>query len=138
VKLVTFTVEEANKALDDIKPRMQRLTRAKRDFEQLQTRIQVLTLAVAGATKANPDAVELRKHHQQRNDLAEVISREVSAIHGHGCVVKDLDRGLVDFYALAGDRLVFLCWALGEDEVGHWHPLDGGYEQRQSIKSEIE
>ena len=53
-------------------------------------------------------------------------------------MVKDLDQGLIDFYALAGDRLVFLCWKLGEREVAHWHPLDGGFEQRQSLQSEIE
>lgn len=138
MKLVTFTVEEANKLLPELRTRMQRLTEAKRDFEELQTRIQVLTLAISGASKDNPDAQDLGRHHDQRNQLAEVISREIAAIHGHGCVVKDLDKGLIDFYALAGDRLVFLCWKLGEREVAHWHSLDGGFEQRQSLQSEID
>jgi len=138
VNLVTFTVEEANKLLPELRTRMQRLTGAKRDFEELQTRIQVMTLAVSGASKGNPDAQELGRLHEQRNQLAEVISREIAAIHGHGCVVKDLDKGLIDFYALSGDRLVFLCWKLGEREVAHWHPLDGGFEQRQSLQSEID
>jgi hypothetical protein len=136
VKLVTYTVEEANKLLHEIRPRMQRLTEAKRDFERLQCRIDVLTLAVAGASKGNPDARELAGFHEQRNRLAEVISREISAIHGYGCVVKDLEKGLVDFYALAGDRLVFLCWKLGEKEITHWHPLDGGFGERQPLQTE--
>jgi hypothetical protein len=136
--LVTFTVEEANKLLPELCARMERLTRAKRDFESLQSRIQVLTLAVAGASKDNPDRQELHQLQEQRTPLTEVISREIAAIHDYGCVVKDLDQGLVDFYALAGDRLVFLCWKLGEREVAHWHPLDGGFEQRQSLQSEIE
>jgi hypothetical protein len=136
--LVTFTVEEANKLLPELCARMERLTRAKRDFESLQSRIQVLTLAIAGASKDNPDRQELHQLQEQRTPLTEVISREIAAIHDYGCVVKDLDQGLVDFYALAGDRLVFLCWKLGEREVAHWHPLDGGFEQRQSLQSEIE
>jgi hypothetical protein len=96
----------------------------------------VLTLAVAGATKSNPDSQELGQLHDQRNRLADAVSKDISGIHGHGCVVKDLDKGLVDFYALAGDRLVFLCWKLGESEVSHWHPLDGGYGQRQPLQTE--
>lgn len=138
MKLVTFTVEEANKLLHEIRPRMQRLTEAKRDFERLQGRIDVLTLAVAGASKANPDHKELARLHDQRNRLAEVISKEISAIHDHGCVVKDLDKGLVDFYALSGDRLVFLCWKLGERDVSHWHPIDGGFGDRQPLQTEPE
>ena len=136
MNFVTFTVEEANKLLPEIRPRMERLARNKRAVEQLQDRIEVLTLAVAGATRGNPDAQELGQLHDQRNQLADSISKDITWIHGHGCVVKDLDQGLVDFYALAGDRLVFLCWKLGENEVSHWHPLDGGYAQRQPLQTE--
>jgi hypothetical protein len=138
VNLVTFTVEEANKLLPELSSRMERLVETRRALDELQARVQVLTLAVSGASKDNPDALELGDLQARRGPLAEIIAKEVSAIHEHGCVVKDLDQGLIDFYALAGDRLVFLCWKLGEREVSHWHPLDGGFEQRQSLKTEIE
>lgn len=138
MNFVTFTVEEANRLLPEIRPRMERLTRSKRDIERLQDRIEVLTMAVAGASKTNPDAQELERLHDDRNRMADTISKDIASIHGHGCVVKDLDKGLVDFYALAGDRLVFLCWKLGEAEVSHWHPLDGGYGQRQPLQTEPE
>jgi hypothetical protein len=133
VRLVTFTVAEANKALQDIGPRMERLVKAKAEFDQLQTRLEVMKLAVAGASQENPDARELKLLHDRRNRLAESISKEIAAIHAHGCLVKDLDRGLVDFHALAGDRLVFLCWQLGEAGVKHWHTLDGGFSSRQPL-----
>jgi hypothetical protein len=48
-------------------------------------------------------------------------------------MVKDIDRGLVDFYALSGDRLILLCWHLGEAEVSHWHSLEGGFASRQPL-----
>ena len=133
MKLVTFTVAEANKALVDIRPRVERLVKAKYEFDRQQTRIEVLKLAVAGATQDNPDSRELRQLHDRRNRVAESISKEIAAVHAHGCLVKDLDRGLVDFHALAGDRLVFLCWKLGEEDVSHWHPLDGGFSSRQQL-----
>ena len=133
-----FTVEEANRFVPELRPRIERLVEAKREFDRVQAEIDVLALAAAGASSANPDAQELRRLHEQRNRLGDQISHGVSAIHRRGCLVKDLDRGLIDFYALAGDRLVFLCWKLGEREVAHWHSLDGGFEQRQSLQSEID
>lgn len=133
MKLVTFTVAEANRALKDIRPRMETVMRAKAAFDRLQTRLQVLELAMAGASADNPDAREREKLGERRDRIAESITREIEAVHAHGCVVKDLDRGLVDFHALAGDRLVFLCWQVGEETVEHWHPLDGGFSSRQSL-----
>ena len=133
MKLVTFTVDEANKALADIRPRMESLVRAKAEFDRMQRRVQVLELTMAGASPDNPDAREMEKLSARRDALAQSIAREIHAVHAHGCVVKDLDRGLVDFHALAGDRLVFLCWQVGEPSVEHWHTLDGGYSSRQSL-----
>ena len=50
-----------------------------------------------------------------------------------GIVLRDLDRGLVDFPALRGDREVYLCWELGEDRVAFWHELDTGFAGRQPL-----
>jgi hypothetical protein len=133
VKLVTFTVAEANRALEDIRPRMENLVRAKAEFDRLQTRLQVLELAMAGASEDNPDAREQVKLGERRDQLARAITQELAAVHAQGCLVKDLDRGLVDFHALAGDRLVFLCWQVGEQAIEHWHTLDGGFSSRQSL-----
>ena len=58
----------------------------------------------------------------------------MAAIHRRGCLIKDLELGLVDFYALAGDRLVMLCWKIDEPEIQHWHTLDGGFAGRQPLK----
>jgi hypothetical protein len=139
VKLVTFTVAEANQALQEIRPRMERLVEAKAEFERLTRRLQVLELAMAGASADNPDVRESRALIERRNAVAAAISQGVEAVHGHGCLVKDLDLGLVDFHALAGDRLVFLCWRVGESAVEHWHTLDGGYSSRQPLhQSELE
>ncbi len=133
MKLILFTVEEANRMIPEIRPRLERLVETKREYDRLQTRIEVLSLASAGASSENPDAQELKRLHEQRNQLADQISQGVSGIHRRGCLVKDLDRGLVDFYALSGDRLVYLCWQVGEADVSHWHPLDGGFQGRQRI-----
>ena len=50
-----------------------------------------------------------------------------------GCLVKDLEAGLVDFYAVQDDEPVFLCWQFGEPSVAHWHALDEGFAGRKPI-----
>ena len=50
-----------------------------------------------------------------------------------GVVVKDLDRGLVDFPALHNGEEVLLCWQVGEDEVAFWHGVDEGFAGRKPL-----
>jgi hypothetical protein len=54
-----------------------------------------------------------------------------------GCELKDVRLGLVDFYALLDDRLVYLCWRLGEQGITHWHELNEGYGGRQPIDQSL-
>jgi hypothetical protein len=51
-----------------------------------------------------------------------------------GLVLRDLDRGLVDFPALRGGREVYLCWEFGEHRIGFWHELDTGFAGREPLE----
>jgi len=57
----------------------------------------------------------------------------VSEINSCGCEIKDIESGLVDWYARVGDRDVYLCWRFGEKEVGFFHELDTGFAGRRPI-----
>ena len=48
-------------------------------------------------------------------------------------VLRDLDRGLVDFPALRDGQEIYLCWLEGEDEIGYWHAPDAGFAGRQPL-----
>jgi hypothetical protein len=61
------------------------------------------------------------------------VRRLLEAIEQSGIVLRDIDRGLVDFPAVIDGREVYLCWELGEDEVAYWHDLDGGYGGREPL-----
>lgn len=139
MKIRMFGVEEANRLLPEIKTELEALVRAKKELDRLQRRIDVVSVALAGATAGNSDVRVRRDLVQRRSRLAESMKAGVDRVQGHGCLVKDLERGLVDFYALAGDRLIFLCWQLGESEILHWHTLEGGYSARQPLdRTELE
>ena len=61
------------------------------------------------------------------------VRRLLETVEQAGLVLRDIDRGLVDFPALIDGREVYLCWELGEDEVGYWHDLEGGYGGREPL-----
>ncbi len=48
-------------------------------------------------------------------------------------IIKDLQRGLVDFPALIGGKEVFLCWEKDEDDIEFWHDIDSGYAGREPL-----
>lgn len=133
MNVTLWTPEQATRAARELTPELERLVAMRQELRDLAVRLDVLALALAGATAGNPDADEARRLVARRGELDGLIRSGIEAIHGRGVLVKDLDQGLVDFYALAGDRLIFLCWKLGEAEVAHWHPLSGGFAARQPL-----
>ena len=70
-------------------------------------------------------------------DSADRISGFLGEIEAIGCLFKGFDAGLVDFYTLRDDRLVFLCWRVDEVHITHWHDVDAGYAGRQPIDSAL-
>ncbi len=134
MRIELFTVDEANRVAADVRPRLERLVVKRREFDRLERRMDIMLVATSGAAPENPDSLELRSLEEKRRRLGEAIGKGVQELHSKGALVKDLGRGLVDFYSLMGDRLVFLCWQVGESEVSHWHSLEGGFAERQQIK----
>ena len=48
-------------------------------------------------------------------------------------VVRDLERGLVDFPSLREGDEIYLCWLLDEPAVGHWHAVEAGFAGRRPL-----
>jgi len=61
------------------------------------------------------------------------LVRLVEEIQTHGCIVKDVDLGLLDFPSLRDGEIINLCWKLGEPEIAFWHALDEGFVARKPI-----
>jgi len=78
-----------------------------------------------------PPALERTRARVQ--ELAGLIEAEIEQIHAIGCLVKDLDTGLVDFYSRQGGEDIFLCWRYGETEIRFWHSVNEGFTGRKPI-----
>ncbi len=76
---------------------------------------------------------ELQRDYQVFFGLADSLREQLEAVTATGCVIKDLDIGLVDWPALHGGREIWLCWRYGEPEVAYWHEIDGGFAGRRPV-----
>jgi len=119
-----YTVEQANAALEWVRERIGRLRTAREGLNDEEAREALLQ---AGPTNGGgqPGRVVSGAFMEMRNALIELQAMEV--------VLRDLDRGLVDFPAIREGREVFLCWEEGEAEIGFWHDLDSGYGGRHPL-----
>ncbi|HEY1507739.1 MAG TPA: DUF2203 domain-containing protein [Solirubrobacteraceae bacterium] len=61
------------------------------------------------------------------------VSRALNELEAVDVVVRDVERGLVDFPALRGGEEIYLCWLVDEDEIGFWHEPDAGFAGRQPL-----
>jgi hypothetical protein len=127
-----FTLEEANRALEAVRPLTAELVDQQRALVAAQARRAELAERISGNGGGIPPS-ELAEATEELEQAAASVARCVQEITALGGQVKDLEEGLVDFPARRGEEVVLLCWKLGEDEVGHWHGAEEGFAGRRPL-----
>ncbi|MGH7864016.1 MAG: DUF2203 domain-containing protein [Candidatus Binataceae bacterium] len=124
-----FSPEEANELiprLDDLMRRLQlEATRLREKIDALAQRdASVTAMELADILALNPD---LRIFAARMADAA-------SEIESLGCLLKDIDQGLVDFpFAAGDDEVALFCWQFGEPQIVAWHSLESGFADRRPL-----
>lgn len=134
-----FTLDEANQLIPRVAATLGRTTQLIALARAIARR-----LAEAGRPGARPgllpheselDDPELLADLARAKLLAEAATDEARQLETLGVVVRDLERGLVDFRSvLDGERDVWLCWQLGEPDIRFFHDLHAGFLGRQPIE----
>lgn len=119
-----YTREEANALLPRVEPLLERLRDAKEHLTDEEAH-DALSEAAPGNGGGEPGT--------QVGEAFLEVRRLLEVLQEAGIVVRDLDRGLIDFPSLVDGREVYLCWELGEGSVDYWHDLDSGYRGRQPL-----
>jgi hypothetical protein len=127
-----FTPEEANRLLERVRPVAESLVAHRRAFTVAAARRARLSQRISG-NGGDFDPQEPSELDEQLEREAEAVARAVDRLQRLGVLVKDLDRGLVDFPALRGEEEVLLCWQVGEDEVAWWHGVEEGFAGRKRL-----
>lgn len=125
-----FTVAEAERTL----PLLRRILSDLRvEYDIWREALSGYEVLAAGARAESGETEDLIASRVAVTHAANRINDYLLELESIGCLFKGFDEGLVDFYALRDDRLVFLCWKLGEPHITHWHEVDAGFAGRQPI-----
>ena len=131
-----FSLSEAERARKQVEPLLIEAMEGRRqmaDFEESLSAIANRIQVMGGVTIDYDGAARLRA------DLNRVIAKvkeAIDQIQATGCIVKDLDSGLVDFPSIIKNEQVYLCWRLGEDRIRFYHRQDEGFAGRKPIDPE--
>jgi hypothetical protein len=119
-----YSLDEANASLSGVAQLLERLRAARERLSDSEARA---ALSEAGPTNGGgePGRTVSEAFLALRDGLVELREREV--------VLRDLERGLVDFPALRDGREIYLCWEEGEDEIAFWHEPDTGFAGRKPL-----
>ncbi len=129
-----YTVREAEATLPLVKGIVTDIMVTHRRWTELVARYELLTGQVRAEDGESLELITLRDDAAR---AAERINDCLVELEQLGGVFKGFEHGLVDFYALKDDRLVFLCWQPGEEQITHWHEVDAGFAGRQPIDAHM-
>ena len=132
-----FTLEEAENLLPEIEDSLRRAISLKAEYELAEGELQSIGRRVTMMGGVLIDREEIQRHKQQRDRSAEGLKAAIEQIQEFGCVIKDLDVGLIDFTTLYRGEEVYLCWKLGESGIRFWHGTHEGFAGRKPIDEEF-
>jgi hypothetical protein len=121
-----FTLEEASKTLEVIRPFMEEIVMISRKIIANQPEIWPAIEKSAG-NGGNATLSKLVWDFEKLDNL-------LHQVQATGALVKDMSSGLLDFPAIRNGQEVYLCWKVGEEKIEYWHEIEAGFAGRQSIE----
>lgn len=130
-----FSLTEAERARQEVEPLLIEAMGVRRKASEMNEKLSAVAnriLMMGGLTVPYESLARVRSEHDR---LIAQIKEALDRIHATGCIVKDLETGLVDFPTVINHEEVYLCWRLGEDRIRFWHRQDEGFAGRKPIDS---
>jgi hypothetical protein len=123
-----FSAEDANQLI----PRLEFLVR-RLQMQANSLRARIREIAERDSGILGLELAEVVSRYPELRPYATAMAEAAGAIESFGCLLKDIDQGLIDFPCRVEDETVFLCWQFGEPHIVAWHTLDSGFAQRQPL-----
>ncbi len=124
------TLEQAQQIIPTVSSLMRDVMHLKRSLDEINT----IEIEYEDQAQEEIDFISINKEFHKLNYQ---FYRKLELLENHGCIVKDIDLGLIDFLSVFEGREILLCWRVGEQAIDFYHEIDQGYQDRKSIK-EIE
>jgi hypothetical protein len=128
----TFTLEEANAVVAELRPTVERMVEHGRKLAAAQRRQAALLARIAG-NGGDLQPSDLREVAATIQAGADAVAACAERINAAGAQIKSLEEGLLDFPSRRDEEEILLCWKLGEDEIAYWHGADEGFAGRKPL-----
>jgi hypothetical protein len=128
-----FTLNEAERARRELEPFLVEAMNCRKKLGGLENELSAVAariMMMGGVIVPYDKLAAVRAEHTQ---LAETLKTSLDRILETGCVIKDLEVGLLDFPSVIGNEEVYLCWKLGEDRIRFYHRQDEGFAGRKPL-----
>ncbi len=127
-----FSLDDANQALTQVAPLLARLKDLQASAVPLNERLDALWRRLDAGERVLDEIAALQEQlDAHAHEGGEILGR----LEEIGCVVRDVQTGLVDFPARTAEAEFYLCWHLGEDAVRHWHSMHEGFAGRKPLST---
>jgi len=132
-----FTLQQAEQLLPEVESAIRDAITLKSQYQQAESEWQDFARRVTMLGGVLVDHSKVREQKNQRESVALRLKEVIERIHDFGCVVKDLDIGLIDFPTQLHGEEVYLCWKLGESGIQFWHGVHEGFRGRKPIDQDF-
>ena len=129
----TYTVEEANQALPEVRHLVEKVVDCFNLLPELQEAARVADYKTSRPSAGPEIEREYERARRAMHDAELELAENALKLEHIGVSLKDAQSGLIDFYSYRDGELVELCWKLGEPKVGHWHRIGEGFAGRHRL-----
>ena len=133
-----YTPREANAMVSKLNRTFDDLDEIRERLKTIKGKVDVLEMIWGDEvrTETNPDFREHVHYMEEIEQAKKDFDAATRRFAEYEAVVKSVEQGLVDFYGVIDNRLVFLCWRRGEKSIEFYHHLEDGFPGRQPIPAE--
>jgi len=132
-----FTLAQAQSLITTVDPLLRKAIEWKGRYAEADRAFQAFGHRILMSGGALVDREQALAVKNQREAAAQKLQEIIQEVQEFGCVVKDLDIGLLDFPSVFRGREVYLCWKLGESKIAYWHGMDEGFAGRKEIDEDF-
>jgi hypothetical protein len=132
-----FNLRQAESLIPEVEMAIREAIALKAEYATAEIEVQERArwITMSGGVHVNlSEAIDLKG---RRDERAVRLKAAIENIHSFGCLVKDLDIGLIDFPTLFRGEEVYLCWKLGEPAIEFWHGVQEGFRGRKKIDQDF-
>ena len=122
-----FTITEAEKLLPSIGRILKRTINLNKALDLLST------IEIEVYDEDYDDLRRITKLNKQFHKLSYEFYANIERIEDMGCIINDIEIGIIDFYSVLGGREIFVCWKIGERKIKFWREINCNYMGRKPI-----